>query len=128
VTTRTILGNLATEPAIVQAGTTTITKLRILENTGEYRAGTWTEHENPTSHFVEAKFELGEHAAESLNRGDPVIVVGREYTVSRGEGDQKKYGRVIDADAIGVDLRHTVVHLRRMPPKRAAAEARPTTE
>lgn len=127
MTTRTIIGNLATEPKVVQAGSTTITKLRILENTGEYRAGTWTEHENPTSHFVEAKFELGEHVAESLNRGDPVIVVGREHTVSWSEGDQKKYGRVIEADAIGVDLRRTVVHLRRMQSKRAAAEDRPTT-
>ena len=128
MTTRTIIGNLATEPTVVQAGSTTITKLRILENTGQYRAGTWTEHENPTSHFVEAKFELGEHAAESLNRGDPVIVVGREHTVSWTEGDQKKYGRVIEADAIGVDLRRTVVHLRRMPSNRAATEAGPTTE
>jgi single-strand DNA-binding protein len=128
MTTHTIIGNLATEPVIIQAGTTTITKLRILENTGEYRAGTWTEHENPTSHFVEAKFELGEHAAESLNRGDPVIVVGREHTVNWGEGDHKKYGRVIEADAIGLNLRRTVVHLSRMPPERAAAEAGMTTE
>lgn len=128
MTTRTIIGNLATEPTIVQAGTTTITRLRILENTGAYRAGTWTEHEIPTSHFVEAKFELGEHAAESLNRGDPVIIVGREHTVSWGEGDYKKYGRVVEADAIGVNLRHTVVHLRRMQSKRAAAETGPTTE
>jgi len=126
--TRTIIGNLAAEPAIVRAGTMTITKLRILENTGEYRAGTWTEHENPTSHFVEAKFELGEHAAESLNCGDPVIVVGREHTVSWGEGDHKKYGRVIEADAIGVDLRRTVVHVRRMQSKRASAEAEPSAE
>jgi len=65
----------------------TIAKLRILENVGEYRAGTWTEQENPTSHFVGAKFELSEHAAESLNRGDSVIVIGQERTVSWGEGD-----------------------------------------
>jgi len=65
----------------------TIAKLRILENVGEYRAGTSTEKENPTSHFVGAKFELSEHAAESLNRGDFVIVSRQERTVSWGEDD-----------------------------------------
>ena len=34
---RTITGNLAADPEVVQAGTIQITKLRVIENTGEYR-------------------------------------------------------------------------------------------
>ena len=83
---------LAGDPEVVKAGSVSITKLRVIENTGEYRGGKFVAHDTPTSHFVEARFELGENAAESPHKGDAVIVVG------------KQYGRVIDADTIGVDL------------------------
>ena len=37
--TRTITGNLAADPELVKAGSVSITKLRVIENTGEYRGG-----------------------------------------------------------------------------------------
>ncbi|MCJ1697960.1 single-stranded DNA-binding protein [Rathayibacter caricis] len=104
MSTRTITGNLATDPEAVQAGRVQIVKLRVIENTGEYRAGEWTPHEAPTTHFVEAKFELGEHVLASLHKGDAVIVVGYEHTVAWGEGENRRTGRVIEADAIGPNL------------------------
>ena len=53
----------------------------------------------------EARFELGENAAESLHKGDAVIVVGKEHSNSWEDKEGgKQYGRVIDADTIGVDL------------------------
>ncbi|MGC5225126.1 single-stranded DNA-binding protein [Micromonospora sp. DT81.3] len=101
---RTITGNLAADPEVVQAGSIQITKLRVIENTGEYRQGKWQAHPDPTTHFVEARFELGENAAASLHKGDPVIIVGREHTNS-WEGDAgRQYGRVLEADTIGADL------------------------
>ncbi|WP_404444636.1 hypothetical protein LG315_12320 [Microbacterium marinum] len=60
---RTITGNLAADPEVVQAGTIQITKLRVIENTGEYRQGKYQPHDTPTTHFVEARFELGQNAA-----------------------------------------------------------------
>lgn len=39
MSTRTITGNLAADIETVQAGSITITKFRVIENTGEYRAG-----------------------------------------------------------------------------------------
>lgn len=36
---RTITGNLAADPEVVQAGSIQIAKLRVIENTGEYRQG-----------------------------------------------------------------------------------------
>ncbi|WP_146085340.1 single-stranded DNA-binding protein [Rathayibacter sp. AY1G1] len=104
MSTRTITGNLATDPEAVQAGRVQIVKLRVIENTGEFRGGEWTAHEAPTTHFVEAKFELGEHVLASLHKGDGVIVVGYEHTVAWGEGENRRTGRVIEADAIGPNL------------------------
>jgi len=104
MSTRTITGNLAADPEVVKAGSVSITKLRVIENTGEYRGGKFVAHDTPTSHFVEARFELGENAAGSLHRGDAVIIVGKEHSNSWDKEGCKQYGRVIDADTIGVDL------------------------
>lgn len=102
--TRTITGNLAADPEVVQAGNVSITKFRVIENTGEYRGGKFVAHETPTSHNVEARFELGDNAAATLHKGDAVIVVGKEHTNSWEKDGATQYGRVIDADTIGVDL------------------------
>lgn len=90
---------------MVKAGSVSITKLRVIENTGEYRGGKLVAHDTPTTHFVEARFELGENAAASLQKGAAVIVVGKEHTSSWDDKEGgKQYGRVIEADAIGADL------------------------
>ena len=112
-TPRTITGNLAADVEVVKAGSIKITKFRVIENTGEYRAGRYLEHVDPTTHFVEAKFELGENAAATLHKGDAVIVVGREHTNSWGPVGSKTFGRVIDADYIGADLSRAVAQIRR---------------
>lgn len=110
---RTITGNLAADPEVVQAGSIQITKLRVIENTGEYRQGKWQAHPDATTHFVEARFELGQNAAATLSKGDAVIVVGREHTNSWGEEGAKQYGRVIEADNIGADLSRATATITR---------------
>jgi single-strand DNA-binding protein len=121
MSTRTITGNLAADPEVVPAGTITITKLRVIENTGEYRKGEWQEHDHATTHFVQARFELGDNAAATLHKGDAVIVVGREHTESWGSEDARQYGRVIDADHIGADLSRAVATIRRLVKTDASA-------
>ncbi|RFA06819.1 hypothetical protein B7R21_18405 [Subtercola boreus] len=74
------------------------------QDTGEYRGGKNLPHPDATTQFVEAKFELGENTAATLRKGDAVIVVGREHTASWGPDRAKSYGRVVEADHIGVDL------------------------
>ncbi|PPH80303.1 hypothetical protein C5C82_16925, partial [Rathayibacter sp. AY1D5] len=125
MSTRTITGNLAADPEAVQAGRVQIVKLRVIENTGEYRAGEWTPHDAPTTHYVEAKFELGEHVLASLHKGDGVIVVGYERTVAWGEGENRRTGRVLEADAIGPNLTRAtavVTTTTQRAPRRSAAE------
>jgi single-strand DNA-binding protein len=112
---RTITGNLAVDPEVVQAGSIQITKLRVIENTGEYRQGKYQAHEDPTTHFVEARFEVGANSAASLHKGDAVIVVGREHTTSWGDEGAKQYGRVIEADSVGADLARATVTITRNP-------------
>jgi single-strand DNA-binding protein len=112
---RTITGHLAFDPEVVRAGSIQITKIRVIENTGEYRQGAWQAHPDATTHFVEARFALGENAAVSLRKGDAVIVVGRERTTSWGEEGAKQYGRVLEVDSIGVDLSHASAVITRNP-------------
>lgn len=121
MSTRTITGNLAADPEAVQAGRVQIVKLRVIENTGEYRGGEWTPHEAPTTHFVEAKFELGEHVLASLHKGNAVIVVGYERTVAWGEGESRRMGRVLEADAIGPDLSRATAVVTVQKPRRVDA-------
>ncbi|PPH74547.1 hypothetical protein C5C90_10670 [Rathayibacter sp. AY1D4] len=126
MSTRTITGNLAADPEAVQAGRVQIVKLRVIENTGECRAGEWTPHDAPTTHYVEAKFELGEHVLASLHKGDAVIVVGYERTVAWGEGENRRTGRVLEADAIGPNLTRAtavVTTTTQRAPRRSAASA-----
>ncbi|TDX74869.1 single-stranded DNA-binding protein [Rathayibacter sp. PhB151] len=123
MSTRTITGNLAADPEAVQAGRVQIVKLRVIENTGEFRGGEWTAHEAPTTHFVEAKFELGEHVLASLHKGDAVIVVGYERTVAWGEGENRRTGRVLEADAIGPNLTRATAVVTTTANRRAAATA-----
>ncbi|WP_440711735.1 single-stranded DNA-binding protein [Herbiconiux sp. YIM B11900] len=114
MSTRAITGNLAAGVEVVKAGSINITKLRVIEHTGEYRGGKYVEHPDAATHFVEAKFELGENTAATLHRGGTVIVVGREHTSSWGPEGNKSYGRVLEADHIGVDPGRQVAQVCRV--------------
>lgn len=63
---------------------------------------------------MEAKFELGENVAVTLHKGDAVIVVGREHSSSWGTEGSKQYGRVLDAENVGVDLNRATAEVRRI--------------
>jgi single-strand DNA-binding protein len=111
MSTRTITGNLATDPEVVLVGGNQITKLRVIENQADYREGEWHSHDDPTTHFIEARFDLGSNVAASLHRGDAVIVVGHEHTSRWGSEDGDNFGRVIEADNIGADLGDAVADI-----------------
>jgi len=124
MTTRTITGRVAADPEAVQAGRVQIVKFRVLENTGEYRNGAWVEHSTPTTHHVEAKFELGANALASLHTGDSVLVVGYEVTRTWEANGKPRFGRVIEAEAIGPNLAHStaVITPQRRPRAAQAGE------
>jgi single-strand DNA-binding protein len=98
---RTIWGHLPAKPVVQDAGRTKVTRFRVIENTGAYRAGKWVEDETPTTHLVEAWFEVGVTAA-ALNEGDGVIVVGKEHTEKWMKNDAPQYNRVLKAERFGI--------------------------
>lgn len=101
---RHIIGNLAKDPVVRQAGRVEIVQLTVLENTATYRGDERVPGLAPLNHWVEAKFELGANAAASLHEGNAVIVVGYERDNSFKGDDGTVYRRVIDAIHIGPDL------------------------
>lgn len=112
---RTIKGRLAADPEEVQAGKVTIVKFKVIENTGEYRGGKFVEHDTPTTHFVEAKFELGQNTMASVHTGDKVVVTGSEHSNSWDDANgNKQYGRVIDADDVAASLTHATAVITRV--------------
>ena len=119
MSTRTITGNLDADPEVVQAGSINITRLRIIENTGEYRQGKWQAHPDTTTHFVEAKFELGENTAATLHKGDLVVVVGDEHTSSCGAKEP--------SSPVGSSTPARSPWTSTVLSGRSAAQARPTT-
>ena len=119
MSTRTITGNLAADPEVVQAGSINITRLRIIENTGEYRQGKLFAHADSTTHFVEAKFELGENTAATLHKGDPVVVVGDERDAA---GEETEPSSTVASSTPAPSPSTSTV-----PSRRSAAPASPTT-
>lgn len=121
---RTISGNLAADPEQQAAGRITITKFVVVENTGEYRDGKFVRHEVATPHHVEARFELGAAAAETLRKGYGVTVSGQEHTESWESDGRPQFKRVLEASAIAVNLtaRQRVTVHRDQPPAPQPAE------
>lgn len=109
----TVIGRLAEDPDVVQAGQKKITKMRVLVNTGEYRDGKFVQDDEPTGYNVEADFELGEEAAAALGKGDRIIVVGRERTHAYHVDGATRRNRILEADHIGADLRSQHVTVTR---------------
>jgi single-strand DNA-binding protein len=71
-------------------------------------SGKWTDGE-PSFLRVQAWRDLGEHVAESLVRGDRVIVTG-SLREERWEKDGEKHSRwTLTADSVGADLTFATV-------------------
>jgi single-strand DNA-binding protein len=99
---RTVWGHLAADPVVQDVGRAKVAKFRVVENTGSYRSGKWVNDETPTTHLVEAWFEVGESAATNLTKGTGVVVVGKEHTDSWTKDGTTQYSRILRADRFGI--------------------------
>jgi len=123
--TTTIIGNLTRDPELKFLGNdSTVVKLSVAVNRKtKGRDGEWNE---TTSYFnVSAFGTLAENSADSLHKGNRVIVTGRLEQRSWDKEDGTK-GTAIEliADAIGPDLRFNSANLA-LGRGGKAAEARP---
>jgi len=80
--------------------------------------GNWVD--GPTTwNKVEAFWDLADHCARSLRKGDPVIVHGRLRTQAWLGPDQTEHVRqVVEAQAIGHDLSFGASSFQRLPRQR----------
>jgi len=123
--TTTIIGNLTRDPELKFLGNdSTVVKLSVAVNRKtKGRDGEWNE---TTSYFnVSAFGTLAENSADSLHKGNRVIVTGRLEQRSWDKEDGTK-GTAIEliADAVGPDLRFNSANLT-LGRGGKAAEARP---
>ena len=109
-----IAGNLVAAPELSYGDSGVAhAKLRVAVNQRIQGAdGTWQDGE-PVFHNVSAFRALAENAANSLKKGDPVMVAGElEFRSYERDGERREARRIV-ADTIGPDLRFgTAVYQR----------------
>jgi single-strand DNA-binding protein len=120
-TTTIITGNLTDDPELrFTPNGVAVAGLRVAVTSRVKDGDTWKDGD--TSYFrVNAWRQLAEHAADSLTKGDRVIVVGRLKARSweTPEGDKRSVVEV-EADEIGPSLRWATAK-----PERASKDAKP---
>lgn len=103
--TITIVGNLATEPKQAAPGGIPITSFRLAASQRHFDRATATWVEGATNWYSISVFRtLGEHALESLRKGDRIFVRGRLRIRDWTAGEKSGTTAEIDADALGHDL------------------------
>ncbi len=116
----TKVGNLCADPELRFATTGKAYARMRIAVTSPVVPGEWAGARDTAYYDVTAFGTLAEHAAESLSKGDRVVVTGtaevREYTAKDGSA-QKAKG--ILAEALGPDLRFTTATVAK--PQRSEA-------
>jgi len=114
--TITIVGNLTKDPILKYLPTgKAVTNLSVACNHGwrDKETQAWVEGE--TSFFkVECWEPRAENIAESLRKGDPVIVVGRMSCRKYEQEGQTRESWEIRAETVGPDMRKRAASLRRV--------------
>ena len=105
-TPMTIAGNVCDDPKMrfTRSGHP-VTNLRVASTSRRYdqRTGEWVD--NPTLFMsVTCWRGLAENVAESVRKGDPVVVTGRLTSHTYEVGEQLRYAQVLEATSLGHDL------------------------
>lgn len=100
-----IVGNVATEPKQTAPGGIPITSFRLAASQRHFDRATGAWIEGTTNWYSVSVFRvLGDHALESLRKGDRIFVRGRLRIRDWTAGDKSGTTAEIDADALGHDL------------------------
>lgn len=119
----TLTGTLGQDPELrfTQAGKAVVTLSVVTSKSVKNEQGKWENHEE-TWWRVTAWDQLAENVAETLTKGDPVIVVGRSfmegYTTKDGEARQSLK---VNAFNVGLDLKRRQATVRRVESARVSA-------
>lgn len=112
----TVVGNLTSDPELRYGASGTGWMSFTIANTQWKRNGDQWEEAGTSFFDVKVFKNLAENIAESLQKGDKVIVVGR---IAQESWEDKKTGDkrskfVISADAVGPDLSKNAVEISRV--------------
>jgi single-strand DNA-binding protein len=113
-TTTTIAGNLTADPELRFTGDgTAVARFTVAVTERRRQGDQWTDGD--TGYFrCSVWHKLAEHAAESLRKGDRVIVTGRLRQRSWAtEGGEKHTTIEVDVDDLGPSLRWTTATANR---------------
>lgn len=130
--TVTVVGNLTRDPELrFTAGGQAVTRISLAHNRKWTNRATGRQEE-ATSYFnVTVWGDLGEHAAETLGKGDRAIVFGR-LDQRRWQDDRGDNRSAVDivAEAIGLDLRYATATVQRTerPAEGPTPQAAPTPQ
>lgn len=102
---RMIVGIVDSVPDVLRGRRATVTRFTVLEDPGARADQQQFVTSPPSRHLVEATADLGAHAAQILQYGTGVIVVGHEREASALAGDATTpAARIIEATHIGLDV------------------------
>jgi single-strand DNA-binding protein len=129
----TIIGNIGGDPElrVTPAGDSVASfSVAVTDRVKDKRSGEWADGET-TWYRVSAWRDLGENAAECLQRGQRVTVVGsvKAETWTDKEGNERTTFAV-EADDIAISVRFTTLYPAesKAPPTRTAAPLAPGEE
>jgi single-strand DNA-binding protein len=110
-----IVGNLVDDPELrFTSNGMPVTNLRVAVTQRVLEGGAW--RDGPTSFFrVNAWRETATHLAESLHKGDRVVVLGRlrQRSWETPEGERRSVAE-IEADEVGASLRWVIARIERV--------------
>lgn len=128
-TTIQTVGNLVDDPELRYTPSgTAVCNFRLAVNNRVKRDGQWTDGE-PTFYRVAVWQDYGAHAAETLSKGDQVLIVGRLITRTWEDNEGgKRQSLDLTADEIGPTLRWTIAKLSKVARKDGSggADAKPS--
>lgn len=109
----TITGNLGADVDHRSIGDNiSIATFRLANTPRVYRGGSWVDR--PTTWIsVQCWRQLAENVADSLKKGDPVVVHGRLRTETWTKNEEQHQRVYIEATAVGHDLNRGVAKFKR---------------
>ena len=119
----TLQGYVGGDVQLRQAGDAVVANIRVASTPRRYQRRTDSWVDAPTQWYtVNAWRALGEHCAQSLKRGDPVIVHGRlNISTYVNRNGVEVTALEIDALLVGHDLNRGVTRFRKEPREEPAA-------
>lgn len=122
----TLVGNLTADPELrfTASGKAVASMTVATSDSTKNDAGQW-EDKNPTFTRITVWDKTAENAAESLQKGDPVVAVGKigTRTWQDKEGNTQYRTEMLSCWALAYDLRRATIKVERIAREKPSAQA-----